>query len=436
MKNEKGRERKLEEERTSEPEREKIGSKGSGRDYTKLDRSISRANAKLDRASIRRKGNRLYLRVTLPDREGNGQKKEREISTGCIATDEGLKVAIAKATEIVTALMWERDPWGVIDGWDSQSEKERKERKRKERSSLEGTVAGLIREGKKIRIFEVLKLYEQEYFAIRPRTPTTERSYKTSRQAYFKLLPPEGFLDFKTLRDTLITKTKPDTCSRSICYQAFNALVSFAKLDIDLSPYRGNYKPKLRNIPTPEEVERAIDNLPDRWQFVLGHIATFGLRDHEVFFLHLERLTENPPVLVIDEKGVDRTKTGYRISLPLFPEWVERWELTRYRFPNFRYDLEKVSNSQLGARIAINLYNNHGEFPYTVYQLRDFYAVYCGVLGVPDHLAIAMMGHSTTTHYQHYKSHTDERRLIEGFVNWRDGREIEKRDSRKNPRGD
>ena len=66
-----------------------------------IENQIRKANQKLDRVAIVKRGKRLILRATLPPKPGDGVKnKQYTISTGLEATSLGLKLAIAKSQEL------------------------------------------------------------------------------------------------------------------------------------------------------------------------------------------------------------------------------------------------------------------------------------------------------------------------------------------------
>lgn len=206
-----------------------------------------------------------------------------------------------------------------------------------------------------------------------------------------------------------------NTWSRNRCCTAFRLLAKSCKLDNELNLYSGSYKPKLREIPTPSQLETAVDNLINpAWQFIAGIIATFGLRPHEVFYLNLSRLNESPPILQVDDKFNPNTKTGYRVVIPIYSDWISRWNLTQFRFPNMCYDINTMPNRKLGFKIKSGFTRN--KFLYTAYQLRDFYAIYSSVKGIPNDIAARLMGHSLLVHERAYKCHIDSDRLIESYI--------------------
>ena len=54
----------------------------------------------------------------------------------------------------------------------------------------------------------------------------------------------------------------------------------------------GLNKAGFRDLPTDELIERIWAKIPNKsWKFVFGLMATYGLRNHEVFFCDLSSLT-------------------------------------------------------------------------------------------------------------------------------------------------
>lgn len=80
---------------------------------------IAKANARLDRVKIRQKNNRLYLRATLPAKDGSGKWKQTDVATGCPAGDKGYKAALAKAQKMESDLIFDRFNW---DDWLKEKE--------------------------------------------------------------------------------------------------------------------------------------------------------------------------------------------------------------------------------------------------------------------------------------------------------------------------
>jgi len=350
---------------------------------------IRKTNSRLHLCSIKQKGNRLYIRATVPNKEGAG-KKAQDLRTGAVATLQGLQIAEGKAKKLESDLMLDRFNW---QDWTRPTELKREQ-------ELVGTEES---------IENWLKKFEQEYWHKNSKSDRRLTTYKCRYNYVFDKLPMSEPLTLDTIQEFLLTNTEPDTAKRCNYIHALSALLSFAKVPNQISRYKGNYKPPLRTIPSDTEIEQVVDNIENkRWQYVVAILATFGLRPHEIFYLDTSRLSEKVPVLQIE----DATKTGCRTVLPVLREWVDRWELTDYRFPNFQD--KNVGNKDLGHRVTHGL-KIRVQLPWTAYHLRDAYAIRCSVLGIESGITARMMGHSLQVHHNSYKRHIGEQSLIDAW---------------------
>ncbi len=69
----------------------------------------------------------------------------------------------------------------------------------------------------------------------------------------------------------------------------------------------GLNKAGFRDLPKDELIEKLWETIPNKsWKFVFGLMATYGLRNHEVFFCDLTSLTN----FILDEINI-ATKLGY-----------------------------------------------------------------------------------------------------------------------------
>ena len=90
---------------------------------------------------------------------------------------------------------------------------------------------------------------------------------------------------------------KEGSRSRKQCATSLSVLAKF--LDIKLpedwklnSKGYGLNKAGFRDLPTDEVIEKLWEKIPNKsWKFVFGLMATYGLRNHEVFFCDLSPLT-------------------------------------------------------------------------------------------------------------------------------------------------
>jgi hypothetical protein len=132
-------------------------------------------------------------------------------------------------------------------------------------------------------------------------------------------------------------------------------------------------------------------------------IATYGLRTQEIFNgieNHLEFFTS--PDNELHKFRVDEdNKTGDRMVYPLYPHWVERFDLLNpKRFPsNARNYESKVS--KLGKILITYGFKNEA------YSLRHRYAIRAHELGVAIDDAARWMGHSVQEHVSSYQRYMD-----------------------------
>jgi hypothetical protein len=80
------------------------------------------------------------------------------------------------------------------------------------------------------------------------------------------------------------------------------------------------------NLPSDELILEWFERIPNpAWRFVYGVMATYGLRNHEVFFCDYSSLAQGDPEAPIEV--LPTTKTGAHDVWPFLPEWVERFQL-------------------------------------------------------------------------------------------------------------
>lgn len=156
-----------------------------------------------------------------------------------------------------------------------------------------------------------------------------------------------------------------------------------------------------RDLPSDEQVISFVDSLNDgAWKTAMGLIATYGLRNHEVF-----RLESRP-----DAKGwieiSGNSKTGYRPVMPAHPEWIERWNLRAGELPEF---VAESSHRELGSKVStfftrwkhLALWSSP-----SCYDLRHSYAARLHTHEAFSHVrtedAAQLMGHGVDVHKKTY----------------------------------
>ena len=99
------------------------------------------------------------------------------------------------------------------------------------------------------------------------------------------------------------------------------------------------------------------DDIPNpAWRFVYGMMATYGLRNHEVFFCDCTQLksgsadSSNSSEAVIEV--LPTTKTGSHEVWPFYPEWVQRFDLGAVNLPNIKTDLTETTLQRVGQQVT------------------------------------------------------------------------------------
>jgi integrase len=324
--------------------------------------NIDQANSKLSRVKIRQKGQRLYLRATLPNRNGQGQK-QTDIATGCPATEQGLKLALAKAQALEADILLERFTWDGLENKGQASQK---------------TIEQWCNE------------MEEAHWQAKQRTPNREKCFYNDYGIAFRQLPPDEPLTVEVLKRVLL-RTEAHTRSRERNHNAYSRLAKFAELELpaDWKALKGEYSPGDRRIPSDQEILETWERLPEgRWKWAFGMMAAYGLRNHEIVKLDLEQF---PIISVLRD-----TKTKDRLVYPLHPDWPERFKLENFNPPQLKSSI----NSDNGRAVCNAFYRNKIDF--SPYALRDGYAVRSARLGISPAIAARWMGHSLDVHYRHY----------------------------------
>lgn len=326
---------------------------------------------------IEQKGKRLYLRATLPPKPGakNTKPHQQYISLQIYANPAGLERAEAEARKIGALLACKEFDWVPY---------------LRRTSKDVVTCKDWVEKFKKYCLSTNL----QSDDAVKADLLWRKRYYNPA----LKWLPENAELTPSALI-TVAQRSKPNSRSRQVACQVLQQLAKFAEVEVDLKPYIGNYSPKkaVRDIPTDGEIVSAIDNftLPT-WRCLYALMATYGLRDHEVFFTDMEWRESGAGERVLVARVRDG-KTGAREVYPFYPEWVQRWELWDVKLPR----LTARIHQDYGERISRAF--KRAEMPFTPYDLRHAYAIRISVVfKLPVAVAAAYMGHSPTVHWQTY----------------------------------
>ncbi|MBD1860027.1 MULTISPECIES: site-specific integrase [Leptolyngbya] len=349
-----------------------------------IDKKLKEVNQRLRQANtgvtLIQKGNSLYARGTFPPKPGSAKTEphQQEIALKVKAHPAGLKVAEAKAKKIGTEMVLKEFDWANYST-------------RPLSTAETKTVADWLRE------------FEMDYFQRRRRTPKSEATWRSAYHHYLKRLPPEERLTTDLLNQT-IRKTTPDSSIRSAICLSYKALGKFAGLEMEfVNALRGTYSsmhPRKRDLPSDETIVGAILQLKSPWwRWATGMLATYGLRPHEVFHLDTQAMESGQSIAI---KVLPNTKTGARTVMPLYPEWIEQFNLRDRQSSK----ISRRDNSALGAAVGTH-FRSKG-MPFRPYDLRHCWAVRALRFGVPVSLAARWMGHSVEIHTKTYQAWISE----------------------------
>ncbi|NJO78658.1 MAG: hypothetical protein HC827_09070 [Cyanobacteria bacterium RM1_2_2] len=215
-------------------------------------------------------------------------------------------------------------------------------------------------------------------------------------------MPPDQPLTAKRLHQ-LVTSTEPNTKTRRRACMVVQQVARFAQVDYDPKPYQGRYtprKPQPRDIPSNAQIVAFWQSLDHRgWKFILGLIATYGLRPHEAFLVDYDQLRKGDRALwVLDGK------TGRRRVWAFHPEWFEQFELSNPVLPAINLNRR---NDQIGHSATRHFWELKA--PFRLYDLRHAWAIRTLEYGLEDALSARQMGHSVEVHCEIYQHWIDER---------------------------
>lgn len=377
---------------------------------TAIDDQLARVNQRLKLAQlgfqIERRGQKLSLRGTLPPRPGSPRLRayQQRISLNLPATVTGLKQAEQEVKIIAAQLIQNSFSW---------------------QHYLPVAGGGRLHQ---MDLAQQIAAFQQHFLADSDRNASIERaaSAKTTwdtayapylhklaevAQAHPQFSLPEAIY-------ATVQATRHHSRSRQICCTTLNALAEFLHVELPtpLKTYWGNYSPsqtKARRLPSDQEIVQVFEQIPNpAWQFVYGILATYGLRNHEVFFCDYNALSQANPEATI--QVLDTTKTGSHTVWPFYPEWVEHFTLQQVNLPPLQTNLTQTTLRRIGQQV--NCQFRRYQIPFSPYDLRHAWAVRTIHFGLPDTVSARMMGHSVAIHtrtYHRWITHRDQQQAVQ-----------------------
>jgi len=379
-----------------------------------LDEQLRVHNAQLAASGVslrlERRGQRLALRGPLPCRRGSGAVLVQRISLGLAADHNGLELARAALRRVLQQLQQQTFSWSQWGEVGSSSPK----------AAAAVQVADAA---------AALDRFERDFFADPRRRRNAAGTRTTWTSAYLPYLRRLRQLAEQhpqpmstALLEAVLESYPLASRGRQQCGTALAALARAQAIDLpaDWADRAGGYglhAAQFRQLPSDIQILDWIERIPNLgWRLAYGLMATYGLRNHEVFFSDLSALAPGGDRVI---RVLPTSKTGEHQVWPFQPEWVERFELPRLGeardlLPPVRTDLRRTTLQQVGRRVAEQF--RRYELPLTPYDLRHAWAVRTIHIGLPDTVAARMMGHSVAIHtrtYHHWITRRDQQQAVD-----------------------
>jgi integrase len=392
-----------------------------------LDAALADHNARLAAIGIalriERRGSRLGLRGPLPCRQGGQRHTVQRLSLGLPATAAGLEQARQQLREVLRQL--EHNCFG----WERWSRSRDTAAAAIGLEDSEGHLEGISDLGVLVDQFE--RAFFQDHQ--RRRNPAGSRTTWTAAyRPYLRRLLQQGQSEralppaaLSELLERVLESYEPASSSRQQCGIALAALARHAGIPLppdwgERAAGYGLHAARFRRLPSDRQILQLLELIPSpAWRLAYGLMATYGLRNHEVFYCDHSALASGGDRVI---RVLPTSKTGEHQVWPFQPQWVEHFGLERLGgdprlLPPVRTDLNRTTLQQVGRRVA-EQFRRYG-LPITPYDLRHAWAVRTIHIGLPDTVAARMMGHSVAIHtrtYHHWITRRDQQQAVDAAL--------------------
>jgi integrase len=355
---------------------------------------------------IERRGNNLALRGTLPPRPGSPRLKphQQRIPLGIPATTAGLKQAEQEVKLVAAQLIQNTFDW---------------------RNYLHGYGGKRLDQ---LELSQQIEAFKQSFLSDPQRQSNpaaTKTTWNSAYAPYFRKLEAIAQstpkLSLPEAIHATIHATDINSRSRQVCCTALSALAEFLNLNLpkDLKSFWGGYSSsstQFRELPSDELIVAQWETIPNpAWRFVYAIMATYGLRNHEVFFCDYSNLRQGNSDATV--RVLPTTKTGEHEVWPFYPEWVTQLNLQNVNLPKIQTDLTATTLQRIGQRVTSQF--RRYDIPFSPYDLRHAWAVRTIHFGLPDTVAARMMGHSVAVHtrtYHQWLTRRDQQQAVEAAL--------------------
>jgi integrase len=374
------------------------------------------------------RGGRLSLRGSLPCRRGDaGARAVQRIGLGLPASSQGLEQALIRLREVDTQLREGRFRW---QDWQRGAECGR--------TVSPGAPSAVATPPPSVPVVAIgtlnaqLQSFEAAFFADprRRRRPAGSRTTWTAAyKPYLRRLAAMAGAEAGPLEVGLLERVLESyelaSRSRQQCALALAALSRHLGLGLpgdwsDRGAGYGLHAARFRRLPADAQIVDGQHLIPNsRWRLAYGLMATYGLRNHEVFFCDLSALAPGGDRVI---RVLPTSKTGEHQVWPFQPDWVEAFGLERLgldsdALPRVSIDLRRTTLQQVGRRVSEQFHRYR--LPFTPYDLRHAWAVRTIHIGLPDTVAARMMGHSVGIHtrtYHHWITRRDQQQAVDAAL--------------------
>jgi len=284
----------------------------------------------------------------------------------------------------------------------------------------------------KLDVVNEIERFKKQFFADTSKSKSPSGMISTWQSAYKPYMNRLIGISNKSslkLSEELLLKIllsyKENSRSRQQCGIALGALARHINLELPenwkrLQSGYGINASKFRELPSDEEIINSFKLIPNpKWRFVFALMATYGLRNHEVFFSDLSCLRKEGDKIL---RVFPNTKTGEHQVWPFHPEWIHLFELDKITdtsavLPNIKRDLQDTTLQHIGRRVSEQF--RRYKISFTPYDLRHAWAIRTILIGLPNTVAAKMMGHSVSIHtktYHHWITRRDQQLAVDSAL--------------------
>lgn len=306
-------------------------------------------------------GNWVYLRATLPPRDGSHRLRpyQQRIALGLPDIKENKQKIRAAAKRLEFELATETFSW---DNWVAQ--------KPTQQEALQ-------------TLDSLLAAFREYMLATRGMKPAS--FFTNYEEPLRRCLPADRLPTCEDMRKALAAYDK-QSAARRILHLGLRLLAKYMGLDgCNLDEYAGSYSPKAVepiDLPSDGYLIDFVDGIQRLdLRYLMGLLVTYGLRPHESWYASVDLETARCRVA--------EGKTGARIVSAHPRELVARWELHNPVLPNWTVATPRDVQTRLYKEIVIRC-----GFGYRLYVTRHCFARRAFEAGVPAAVAAKQMGHS------------------------------------------